>query len=796
MAPEELLMRTPASLLVLLCAVVLAAACADPGGIQPPVATTLQRVGGDDQLGAAGETLADPVAVRVVDRGGQGVGGVSVAFVITGGGGATAASSVVSAADGRAETTWQLGEAAGENTLEARVSGLDGSPLVFRATGTVSDIVLTAVAPTPLIHGQVATLTGSGFSTTAGSNSVTIGGVAASVTAATETALEIIVPHTCTPAGDTDIRVAVGASRSNVLRGDVRPAQFLNVQPGQQQIVAGIGPTCLHFAASPGAEAYLVGVQSVSPVAGNVTSAVIAGATATLAAPGPLLATPGAAPTAAALLAVPRPSAEEALQQRLHMAAELRLRAWEREYFEPRMAQSLPARAAAAARGDEASAASDGVVVGAQATLSAAAVPATASVGDTVTVRVGNFSAGNLCQNFSTISAVVRVVGTRGIWIEDTANPAGGFTAGDFTELSTFFDTDVYPAIAGHFGAPTDTDGNGRVVIVATKEVNRSQGIGGFATTADLFPRAQCSGSNEGEYYYAQVPDPNGTVGNVAIRDNVLRNTKRLLPHEVTHIIQLGRRLQVPGVTAFQTTWELEGQATLAEEITGHRIAGRSTGQNYGQNVAWSSAPGSGVWWYQAFGYLTQYFGYESNTSRVAGAPEQCTFLGGTRSGNDGPCTNGNFNYYGSAWSFLRWLADQYGPTFAGGEPELHRLLIENPNSGFATIASVTGVPINVLLAEWAAMLYVDDRVATANPRLTMTSWNLADVFDSRVASARLQPGERGFANFTDEVTVRAGSTAYFRISGAARPATAVQVSDPAGNGLPSHMQVWVVRLQ
>jgi len=61
------------------------------------------------------------------------------------------------------------------------------------------------------------------------------------------------------------------------------------------------------------------------------------------------------------------------------------------------------------------------------------------------------------------------------------------------------------------------------------------------------------------------------------------------------------------------------------------------------------------------------------------------------------------------------------------------------------------------------------------------------------VDPARLVPRPRSFAPFTDDVRVRAGSTAYFLVDGA-RPATAIGMRNPAGTDLPGSIQVWVVR--
>ena len=103
-------------------------------------------------------------------------------------------------------------------------------------------------------------------------------------------------------------------------------------------------------------------------------------------------------------------------------------------------------------------------------------------------------------------------------------------------------------------------------------------------------------------------------------------------------------------------------------------------------------------------------------------------------------------------------------------------------------------------------MLYVDDRqlsdgtIVQADPAMTMSSWNLFSVFDSTAVwegmAHTLVPRERSFADFSDDVNVRAASTAYFIVAGDTRAATAIRARDPSDLALPSHMQVWIVRMK
>jgi hypothetical protein len=434
----------------------------------------------------------------------------------------------------------------------------------------------------------------------------------------------------------------------------------------------------------------------------------------------------------------------------------------------------------------------------------AAAIPASVNVGDTLDIRVPLLT--NSCSNFTAIRAVVRVVGTRGVWLDDVGNPAAGLTTSDFQSLSTRFDNQIYAVNTDWFGQPSDFDGNARAVIVVTKEVNKQENVLGFVAAADMFPRATCESSDFGEIYYGRSADPSGTFGDEYSVENTRLDAVQLIGHEFTHIIQFGRRIQDPADPEVQTVWELEGQAVLAEEINGHAATGRTGGQNYGFGVAYcglsSQADPCDIPHYaDAFIDLAIYFGLsidDNNTPfRIQNAPEQCSWLGRrTQENNTGPCLSGR-EVYGTPWSFLRWLTDNFGASTPGGGQALHRALVDDNSSGFQTIANVTGTPqINLLLAQWAATLWLDDRETGMQDRLTMSSWNLRSVFQATFSGvpSGLQPRERSFSAFNDAVSVRGGSSAYYTIGGANRPATFIGFRRQDGSQLPNGMQVWVVR--
>lgn len=752
------------------------AACGSDGPTEPPPdtsrPTTLVLVSGDGQRRGPGEILPSPLVVRVDDQFGNLMAGVRVMFSVSTGGGSVSPGSALTGSDGRAQAFWTLGPPEGEQTLEASATGV--TSVTFRATA--SRLVLVAIAPDTLRAGQSATLTGQGFDPDPGSNAVTVGGLAATVTTASpdSTSLTITVPtRICRPLGPVSVRVSVQGQPSNAVNHPFAPAAFLSLVVGEQRIMRDALDFCLQFGASALPEAYLIGVQSVSEAVSSLTPVLLTSAAGAGAVPSPPLVSAATAPTGDRPLSVFGASPRDRRWAR-HRAAEVELRRLERTIL----------------------AGPVGPVVQAVAAAGPSRIPPTVAEGDTVDIRVPDLD-NTPCVNFIPIKTVARKIGTRGVWLEDVENSPNGFITQDWQDLSDQLDTPIYPTDAAYFGDATDIDGNGRVGIVVTKEVNRSRpGLLGFVISSDFFASGPggCPSSNEGEVYYGRAPDSAGTFGAAYLRQDALDDAPFVIAHELAHIIQFGRRLTVS--RPIITQWEAEAQATLAEEVVGHAAEGNTTGQNYGRDIA-QNRDNVGIDWYgNGFSDLALFYGFETRTTRVTGAPEQCSWLTPTGAGNDGPCIGGRQPYAG--WSFLRWLSDHFGPSRPGGEQSIHRALIDNSLVGFANIENVIGVPIDSLLAQWAAMLYIDDRVVGAAARLTLPSWDMFDIFERGIVeSGRLRPEERAFQSFTDTLTVRGGSLGYFRVSNAVgRPATAIRVRDRSDQPLPSIMRLWVVRLQ
>jgi uncharacterized protein YjdB len=675
------------------------------------------------------------------------------------------------------------GLTAGTATITATSENKSGSTPITVTGGNPADApTITVITPATIVEGQTATISGTKFGASPAANVVRVGGVSAVVSAATATTLQITVPKlNCKPAQNISVDVTVAGTTSAAKAQPFAPASTFSLAVGQQTLITNPTDFCIQFPASGANEKYLIGVQSVTDVVTSVVPATITGevpAGAFVAS----RATIANGPVYSASLASPVDGAQ-ALRFAKHREVEATLIDQDRARFAAHVGSFHAAALRSAGRAPRSQLAA------------APTVPATAKVGDVLTIRMPNRASTNSCTNTISLPVTVKAVGQHGIILEDNANPTGGFSATDYQTFSDRFDSQIYATDAAYFGDPTDFDNNSRVAIVITKEVNKVPNLLGEVLFADLDP-IDCPNANSGEFFYGKAPDPNGTAGSKYLAADALNDAPIIIAHEFAHVIQIGRRSTYQAATAFQATWELEGQATFAEEVNGYTATGLTPGQNLGFAIGFNSPQTQPISWFvDGFVDLIVYYGFLARDTHAVGAPEQCSWLGTQAQGNSGPCIPGR-EPYGVPWSFLRYLSDQYGGQFPGGETGLHRALIDNAFTGYATISSVIGQPIDVLLTRWAAMLYADDRIAGVDAKLTMPSWNLVSMENGIVPTGHLTPYDHQFAAFNRQVSIRGGSTAYFTVSGNGRSATGIRARDQADGALPIFMRMWVVRMQ
>ncbi|MDH3217437.1 MAG: IPT/TIG domain-containing protein [Candidatus Krumholzibacteria bacterium] len=194
-----------------------------------------------------------------------------------------------------------------------------------------------------------------------------------------------------------------------------------------------------------------------------------------------------------------------------------------------------------------------------------------------------------------------RITAARRYWVDsptsaaliyaDVNQPSGSFDQADYDAFGAQFDSQIFPTDTTFFGPPTDIDGNERVMILFTPEVNkltppgqaRNGYISGFFFNIDL--ASGSANSNGGEVFYAMVPDPNNDLGNTFPKQEVTDIIPGTLAHEFEHMISFGYRFVTLGngtSTAFtQLTWLEEGMAHIAENLNGFHDSNKGRGDLY-----------------------------------------------------------------------------------------------------------------------------------------------------------------------------------------------------------------------
>jgi len=365
---------------------------------------------------------------------------------------------------------------------------------------------------------------------------------------------------------------------------------------------------------------------------------------------------------------------------------------------------------------------------------------------------------------------------------------------------------------------PSDIDGNGRIILLFTPEVNRlttggaEAGIGGFFLPLDLAAAGGesgglsgqageiCPASNEAEILYLGVADPEGEFGDPVLRNRALRGARGRLAHELQHLIATERRVLQQGgdFDDLEEAWLAEGMAQLAEEVVGLRLEqlGLRGNLTYEQVAGSQEA-------FDAFHayHMDNYFHlglFLANPTGVA------TLAESDPDGLEG------LQMRGFAWFLLRWLGDQEG----GGDERLlfRRLVSGGPNRlvGTENLETATGRRWADLLADFVATLPADDmEIDALDSRHQVLTWNFRDVFDRLsqnpvagnrfIASFPLVSTELRFETSALEFDVRASTARYFSLrAGASTPSLALSVLGRDGRLLSESAvpRVTVVRIR
>ena len=637
---------------------------------------------------------------------------------------------------GRVITWVSLSPAVATVTNAGLVTGVSSGSAFIRATSEgKSDSVslrvkslnaptIATTTPAQWAPGTSATITGTNYSAVPSENEVVINGVSTPVTSSTTTTVTFTVPATtalpCSPTGPVPVGVVVNGDTA-LTTANLRVATPRTLAVGQHMLLTSSADVmCNEFSSTGGT--YLVTAFNASTASASRVSFQLLGASTSgssvQAMTAPTSAVAQAGPTRAALQALDRDQFA-----RGHLAV-----LQDNQRFGLRQGvirEALQLRRARARAGAD---------VG---TVARSAFPASAAlqappvappnVGDKQWIRMRrDFASASI---FDSVRVRVVYVGPKLIIVEDTTNEMAGSMDTDFQNVGTEFDRDMWGFLSS-FGDPlvvdSLTDNNARVVAVFSKRVNEYTINGGgsllgFVTLCDFYPRTDpnpqnaCPTSNEGEYFYAIVPNPNGVRGKYSL-DLWKRYARGTMIHELKHVVMFAQRIYLDADFT-EETWLEEATAQMATELWARKIYGNFVPRS---DIGWSQGPRCDYAAASAscgdpveailhpFQFL--YSHYNANESK--------TFL-----------NSSDLVIYGSAWSFARWVTDLYD---AGNEGNFLRSLVQQKDDrGVTNILNRTGRP-------WAELVGMFSMASTADnypggtitdARLRLPSWNTRDVF-------------------------------------------------------------------
>lgn len=703
------------------------------------------------------------------------------------------------------------------------VTGVSAGSAYIRATSEgKSDSVLLRIkglnapaisggAPSLLVPGNPATLTGQNFGVTPNDNEVYVNGVRATVTAASLTSLTFTVPSVdalpCVP-NDASIPVLLVANADSATAArTLRIATTRTLAIGEVAILSNPSDlACTEYAGAGGK--YLMTAFNYASTPQTKVSFELLGA-----ANGTNVASAQASSAVSRAVLSPQTAQDLAFQQippylQRHLSNHLAL--MERE-----------ARITGARRPAHQIWQSQRTRNAGREMLRAAAPTGPKpppALNSTAAFRMcpENGTSISFCDQYQDVNARVVYVGPKMIIYEDVLAPTAGQNDAVYQKLGAEFDRDMYPILL-NFGRPlaadTDLQWTGKITAIFTKRVNqyRGGGILGFVTACDFFPRSdpdpnqQCPSSNEGPYFYAIVPDPNNVNANqridAATWERYVRGT---LVHEAKHITAVSERYVHDANRAFDEAWVEEATAQQASEMWARLIYNRPAMSD----IAWNDGPKCD---YAALGgtcadpveailhhFNFLYLHYASNESKSIISDPTSAIPDAV--------------IYGSSWSFLRYVTDMQR-----NEGDFLRSITQVKNdAGVQNIVTHSGQSFTDLMGGFSLASLADDypTIAINDQRAKLLSWNTRDIFQGmnqflvvgnppRQAFPRVFPMNIrvvNFGNFSDvqqQVSnLPGGGWVAWELSGAQTTPQVLAIRTPSGGPPPANIGLAIVRVQ
>jgi hypothetical protein len=420
------------------------------------------------------------------------------------------------------------------------------------------------------------------------------------------------------------------------------------------------------------------------------------------------------------------------------------------------------------------------------------------------------------CGSVDSIGARTVAVGQHVIVLADT-NPVTWPQADrpDSAFYQTFadeYDVRTWPHVQTYIGDPLAMDSQlssaGKVTVVLTPLLNKlGGGVLAFVNPCDFFPSGITGTdtvfSNETEVFYSLVPSSSQQIS-VDFWKKELRATAA---HETKHITAIASRI-LNNSPSLDDIWLEEGLAQVSSEIWMRQFnhAGWKSHAGFDQTVDCEI-------------YLGGPAPCNPNSDKpysllLTHLPFTFEYLHGTSEGL-GKDTPAN---YGAGWTIARWATDQY----ASDEAAFIKSLINEPAlTGLDNLQAHTGQPIPLLLTYWnlATAIYTTPTYVAADPRITLPSFNLADIFwvaqtglvcgadrhrcglftDSGDPAFPVQPITLASGSISQAVAgVRGTGAAFLLLTAGSNGIQALQLGSPSGAPLSasSALRVGIIRVR
>lgn len=643
--------------------------------------------------------------------------------------------------------------------------------------------VLARISPDTLTPGAAFAIDGSGFALVPDAVDVTIAGVKATITKVSASRVEAIIPSTfgCAPTARQMIKVTVAAA-SGQLDAPLRTVSRLSLAKGQSaNLLDADQVRCTELAApTDGAAAkYVVAVINTSVAASatagfelrGVGTGALEGQTATprppalMSSPLSMFSSASAASNASLAVAAEQLAAEERVETQHQQFLE------SQRTINARFGSPAPTwRALSKVR----------ELNGAAAMSS---VRAPMNLGDTITVK----ALYSTCSAGRDIRARVVYVGAKSVVLEDVASPRAGTMDEQYRLMGDEYDRVQYPLLQSKIGDPlamnSTMGGDGRITMLFTRYVNDSlPGIAGFVSACNFYPKGTFAASAEDEVFYARVANANETP------TEWRRAMRGTVVHEGKHLASFAIRFA--NGTPFEESWLEESLGRVSEELYARTF---SSGDGWKSNAGYVPTVGCEIYqcddrplmMWKHFSVLHQYMRGVDTLTPI------------------GAAANGDFTFYASGWSLVRWAADQY----ASDESTWMKDLVRGGQlTGLSNLSQRTGRPVGEMLADWALANAVDDLAGFTPERrqLTFPSWNvpamfngLASTYPGLFVANPLKARAMSFGSFSLPVSkLRAFSSSYFSFEGNQLGSQLLELRGENGGTLPSSLRLAIVRVQ